>query len=355
MTIRRAAALLYATVSAGVVAFQLALAAGAPWGAYAMGGAFLGQFPPALLIAALVQAALLVGLALVVLARAGLILARWARVSRWLVWVVVVFAAVSLVLNLLTPSAGERAIWAPVALLLLLSSAVVAIKGLQEARLDRGLVCAKRRSYTLLPRSQAYPTAIEGARPSMMLPAGFMAKQVSCKPAWLAAPAVEDIYSVSHCISKAFCEYIPHWKHNGYWLYDDLPTLQQVAVQAAADREPYQLFYYEVYDHQFDAESKTWEPFEPEPSFDTAVAAPPEKHLEGYDVVTFSAGTNPECSPLSCNALAEHLLVNTHCLLASFEQARSLIEAGRFAGSEPGPYRIFAVFSCGTADVPPQA
>ena len=189
----------------------------------------------------------------------------------------------------------------------------------------------------------------------MLIPAGFMAKQVARKPAWLAAALVEDIYSVSHCISKAFCDYIPQWKHNGYWLLNDLPTLQQVAGQAAVGREQYKLFYYEVHDHQFDADSKSWEPFQPEPSFETAVAIPHEKQLEGYDVVTFSRGTNPECSPLSCNALAEHLPVNTHCLLASFEEARRLIEAGRFEGSEPGPYRIFAVFSCGTVGFSPQA
>jgi hypothetical protein len=129
---RRVAALLYAIVSAGVVAFQIALAAGAPWGAYAMGGAFPGQFPPALRIAALIQAVLLVGLAAVVLARAGLVLHGWSRVSRWLVWVVVAFAALSLILNLITPSAGERAIWVPTALLLLISSAVVAITSSSE-------------------------------------------------------------------------------------------------------------------------------------------------------------------------------------------------------------------------------
>jgi hypothetical protein len=126
MTLRRMAALLYAIISSGVVAFQIALAAGAPWGAFAMGGAFPGQFPPALQIAALIQAALLVGMAAVVLARADLILPRWSRVSRWLVWIVVAFAALSLILNLITPSASERAIWAPTAFLLLISSSVVA-------------------------------------------------------------------------------------------------------------------------------------------------------------------------------------------------------------------------------------
>ena len=80
MTIRRLSAILYAIVSGVVVAFQIALAAGAPWGEYAMGGAFPGQFPPALRIAALIQAALLVGLAVIVLARAGLV-ALWSRAS----------------------------------------------------------------------------------------------------------------------------------------------------------------------------------------------------------------------------------------------------------------------------------
>jgi hypothetical protein len=125
MTIQRVSAILYAIVSGVVVAFQVALAAGAPWGEYAMGGAFPGQFPPELRIAALVQAALLVGLAIIVLARAGLV-ALWSRAARWLIWVVVGFSVLSLVLNLITPSVGERAIWAPIAFLLLISSAVVA-------------------------------------------------------------------------------------------------------------------------------------------------------------------------------------------------------------------------------------
>jgi hypothetical protein len=127
MTLKRTAALIYAVISLGIIAFQIALAAGAPWGAFAMGGAFPGQFPPTLRIAALVQAALLATMAAVVLAHAGFILPSWMRVSRWLIWIVVAFAALSLILNLITPSAGERAIWAPVALILLISSGIVAI------------------------------------------------------------------------------------------------------------------------------------------------------------------------------------------------------------------------------------
>ena len=123
------AAILYATASAVVVLFQIALAAGVPWGAYAMGGRFPGRFPPALRLVALAQVALIVGMVGVVLARAGLILIGWTGASRRLVWVVVAVAALGFVLNLITPSAGERAIWAPVASVLLVSSTVVALKG----------------------------------------------------------------------------------------------------------------------------------------------------------------------------------------------------------------------------------
>ena len=130
--LKRVAALIYAIISLSVVVFQVALAAGAPWGAFAMGGAFPGQFPPALRIAALIQAGLLLALVVVVLARAGVILPGWSRVARWLIWFVVAFAALSFVLNLITPSAGERALWAPVAFLLLLSSGIVAFSSSSE-------------------------------------------------------------------------------------------------------------------------------------------------------------------------------------------------------------------------------
>lgn len=127
MQIHRLAALVYGAVSLGVILFQLALAVGAPWGAYAMGGAFPGQFPPELRVAAVVQATILALLALVVLARAGMALPKWSRASRWLIWIVVVFSTISLVLNTITPSADERAIWMPVALVMLICSVIVAV------------------------------------------------------------------------------------------------------------------------------------------------------------------------------------------------------------------------------------
>ena len=65
------AAIVFAVVTSAVVGFQLALALGAPWGAYAMGGRFPGELPPLMRVAAVVQAVLLVLIVLIVLSRAG--------------------------------------------------------------------------------------------------------------------------------------------------------------------------------------------------------------------------------------------------------------------------------------------
>jgi len=129
MAIATLAALIFAVVAGAVVAFQLALALGAPWGAYAMGGAFPGRFPPPLRFAAVVQAVVIGLLAVVVLSAAGLLLPALAVAFPWLVWIPVAVSVLAVVLNSISRSAGERRIWVPVAMLLLVSSLIVALNG----------------------------------------------------------------------------------------------------------------------------------------------------------------------------------------------------------------------------------
>jgi hypothetical protein len=120
------AALAYLAATLLVVGFQVALALGAPWGAYAMGGRFPGRFPPPMRLLALVQAVVLGLLALVVLESAGLISLGLAE---WLIWVAVAVSAVSVVMNAASRSPGERRLWVPVGLVMLASSLVVALAG----------------------------------------------------------------------------------------------------------------------------------------------------------------------------------------------------------------------------------
>ena len=176
-----------------------------------------------------------------------------------------------------------------------------------------------------------------------MLPAGYMAKRVVNRPDWIHSHRVSSIYSLSGCISEDFTDYIDCWKHNGYWLFDSPTEIIDVAREKKVDLADTVLFFYEV--HELEFNEGTWTRFEPELSFHTDVRVPENKVLEGYDVVTFFVRSSPECSPLSCNGLADEVETNSRCLLESLEQAQRLLEDGTFNDSEPGPYRIFAVYS----------
>jgi hypothetical protein len=120
-------------------------------------------------------------------------------------------------------------------------------------------------------------------------------------------------------------------------------VIRKIAEQNAIDLEGTSLFYYESHELEFDGQS--WNAFAPESSFQTNVIVPFSKRLDGFDVVTFSCKTSPECSPLSCNMMAGELPTNSHCLFDSFEEAAMHTTSGTFNNSEPGPYRIFAVYS----------
>ena len=177
-----------------------------------------------------------------------------------------------------------------------------------------------------------------------MISAGYLAKRIAQRPDWLQVPEVEDIYSVSNCISDYFMDYIKFWRHNGYWFFDNPEIIKELALANGVAVKDLTFFYYEVYEEEFHEEQKAWTSFEGE-SFPTNVIQPARKALHGYDVVTFSVGTIPECSPLSCNHLASEIRTNSHCLLESFEEAKENLESGKFDKGEPGPLRIFAVYT----------
>ena len=112
-----------AVLLTGLVAFQLALAFGAPWGRAAYGGGtdrptqkMRGSSAVASVVWALI--------ALVVLRRGGHPVPQVLpeRAMPVVMWVAVGLLAVGSVLNIITPSRLERMIWAPVSLVLLVTT-----------------------------------------------------------------------------------------------------------------------------------------------------------------------------------------------------------------------------------------
>ena len=178
-----------------------------------------------------------------------------------------------------------------------------------------------------------------------MIPVGYMAKRDTKKPPWLKANSVKDIYSVSNCVSNDFANYIIYWRHNGFWCFDSPKIINELGLEQKIDLNETKMFYYEAYEYQYDEDTQEWESFKPDEAFLTNVEIPKYKILEGYDIVTFEDGNCPGHSFLSCNSMAETVKVNEHCLVATFDEAKALLDANIFEHCEPGPSRIFAVYS----------
>lgn len=123
----RIASIIYAIGAGFVVMFQIGLAIGMPWGEFAMGGMGGDIFSPAMRISALVQAALLMLLAWITLRQAGVVSGGPAFGKTWLIWLVVALSAVTMVLNAISPSDGEKAFWLPLTIIMFASSLIVAI------------------------------------------------------------------------------------------------------------------------------------------------------------------------------------------------------------------------------------
>lgn len=124
------AARLYVLLTGGVVLFQLAVAAGAPWGHLTQGGAYPGVLPPMRRGIAVASALLLAIAAYVVGVRGGL----WGSARRRAgagkgAWVVFAYLCLGVVMNAVTPSGAERALWLPVTVAMAWAAFAVARAG----------------------------------------------------------------------------------------------------------------------------------------------------------------------------------------------------------------------------------
>ncbi|CAN5872099.1 hypothetical protein BH23ACT4_BH23ACT4_01580 [soil metagenome] len=113
----------------GIIAlFQIALAAGAPWGAASWGGRHPGKLPTGYRIGSAVAGLFFYpAVAAFILDRAGVVGDEPSGGGVAGLWVLVGLFGLSTVINLISPSKMER-IWAPVALVLTVCCVILAIR-----------------------------------------------------------------------------------------------------------------------------------------------------------------------------------------------------------------------------------
>lgn len=122
-----AAAVVFVAIIFGLIVFQVALAVGAPLGAFAWGGAHSGVLPKRLRVASLVSVVMYVLLAVVVLDRAGMTAVFPMSFVPVAVWVVFGYLCLGVVMNAVSRSRRERFVMTPTAAALAVTSLLVAL------------------------------------------------------------------------------------------------------------------------------------------------------------------------------------------------------------------------------------
>ncbi len=114
---------LYILAIVGVIGFQIALIAGAPWGHITQGGRNSGALPTSGRVAAGVSILVLAFMGASVASAAGLP-PHW---PAWTGWVTLGVQALSALANWITPSRPERRLWGPIVTLMLALAAYVVL------------------------------------------------------------------------------------------------------------------------------------------------------------------------------------------------------------------------------------
>jgi hypothetical protein len=174
---------------------------------------------------------------------------------------------------------------------------------------------------------------------------GILPKRVLPRPEWLKCETVDEILSVSECMSPAPADRIDRWAHNEVGLYDTVELA--IGVIEEGREAEYRLFAYRELPLKFSA-GQVDENWDPAGRFTCARVEPDLGGwlFRGYDVVGRSSSEFFECSPLSCNGMAAEHAVNRCCLIDELDQA---IDAARVfsdpaSGVEPADYFIVEVF-----------
>lgn len=128
MTFTTMCAAVLVVVVCGVAVFQLCLACGAPWGAYAFGGAHPGKLPLRYRVTSAFSL-IIYGFQGAVFASMADLIPTWLpeALVTWILWMFVAFFALGTVMNGISRSKRERYLWTPIVALSFACALVVAL------------------------------------------------------------------------------------------------------------------------------------------------------------------------------------------------------------------------------------
>lgn len=171
---------------------------------------------------------------------------------------------------------------------------------------------------------------------------GYFAKPTIKRVDWPKAESVEEICSVSNCMSGGDWDWINEWLHNEMWVFDS-PELASKVVPDSK-RPKCDLYAYRMFPGRYVMGKQQLF------VIPALRAQPLDDSFEklGYDLVSRETEADFGHSPLSCNGLADEVPTNRHCLLCSAEEAFALAPTMEIPGQpmrgEPGPYHIVEVW-----------
>ena len=172
------------------------------------------------------------------------------------------------------------------------------------------------------------------------VPIGYFPKDTTVPVGWADSDRVNEICSVSDCISSGPKDCIERWIHNDYGYYNS----ELDAVSVCGESEiMFRVLEFRMMSTVFTSGESA--PFAI-PEVPIVPFSPKFKSI-GFDVANGSPGRNIipflGCSPLSCNGMAREIPVNEFCLLDSLELAIALAKRFSIGEAEPGPYFVVEI------------
>jgi hypothetical protein len=165
---------------------------------------------------------------------------------------------------------------------------------------------------------------------------GYFPRRSDLPAKWSLSTNVAELCSVSHCLNPAPENWVEHWRHNDLGFFN---TRQDALAILPPDAAGFSLFAYRLLPIRYlkDQEQPV------EITAQNVEPLPPSFISLGFDVVNKTLSAFFECSPLSCNDMADEVAVNRFCLLETLDEAIAFAERCAREEPEPGPFYVVEV------------